>query len=557
MVKNFFLRKETRKCDFSKCIQFLIFCCFLSFFLACTDSIPDKFSNSNDPFNIYPDYKDVYVPVNVAPLNFKIDGKDDKTVCRVSVEGVDPLIVSGKNGEVRFPLSKWKNFLSSAVQGKDSALVSVDVWYKERERWKKFPPFEITVVNDSIDRYATCRLIEPSYTLTGEIGLFEFDIETGKVKQFVGVGKFDTDYNYIGHKCMNCHTSQVGHPKNKVFHHRSNNGGMVVTYNGETKIVDTKVGDMPASAVYERWHPSLPLIVFSDNVVRQAFPSLGYCKIEVFDYYSDLLLYDVEKNTVEYVLKTRDTMETYPTWSPDGKYLYYCQTDSLGIGQENPYEGRLYDLYRIPFNLETRTFGQPEAVYQPSAIQHSVAKPSVSADGRYVAMTQSSFGAYHYFHYDADVVVYDLQDSLVLDVDVVNSNRPEGYAQWSSTGRWLMVSSRRDDGNYARLYFSYFDRNGKAHKPFQLPHEDPLYDLYLLKSYNCPDICREPVVYTQQSVSKMLQKGEHQKAEYKGTLDQMLIDAYSGASTMVQEDETEEENGEDESVKEEETPQKE
>ena len=55
----------------------------------------------------------------------------------------------------------------------------------------------------------------------------------------------------------------------------------------------------------------------------------------------------------------------------------------------------------------------------------------------------------------------------------------------------------------------------------------------------------------------MLQKGEHQKAEYKGTLDQMLIDAYSGASTMVQEDETEEEKSEDESVKEEETPQKE
>lgn len=548
MVKNNFIKKLIYKHDCERLVSFVFFCCILSFFLSCSDGIPDKFSNSNDPFKIYPDYRDVCVPINVAPLNFKIDGKDGKTVCRAASDDVAPLVVSGKNGEVRFPITKWKNFINEAVQGRNTAKVVIDVWYKERERWKKFPSFEITVVNDSIDRYVTCRLIEPSYTMTGEIGLFEFDVETGKSKQFVGVGKFDTDYKYIGHKCMNCHTSQVGNPKNKVFHHRSNNGGMVVTHNGETKIVDTKVGDMPASAVYERWHPTLPLIVFSDNVVRQAFPSLGRCKIEVFDYYSDILIYDIEKNMVEYVLKTRDTMETYPTWSPDGKYLYYCQTDSMGYGQENPYEGRLYDLYRIPFNTETRTFGKPEAVYKPSAIQHSVAKPSVSADGRYVAMTQSSFGAYHYFHQDADVVVYDLQDSLVLDVDVVNSHRPEGYVLWSSTGRWLMVSSRRDDGNYARLYFSYFDKEGKVHKPFQLPHEDPLYDLYLLKSYNCPDICRESVEYTQQSVSKMLYKAKHEKAKYNGPMDKVLIDAFSGASTMAQDSEAEKEIADEKSI---------
>ena len=62
----------------------------------------------------------------------------------------------------------------------------------------------------------------------------------------------------------------------------------------------------------------------------------------------------------------------------------------------------------------------------------------------------------------------------------------------SSNGHWIMVASRRDDGNFCRVYFSYF-HDGKVEKAFMLPQEDPEYNTFLLKSYNRPEFMVEPV----------------------------------------------------------------
>ena len=55
-----------------------------------------------------------------------------------------------------------------------------------------------------------------------------------------------------------------------------------------------------------------------------------------------------------------------------------------------------------------------------------------------------------------------------------------------------MVASRREDGNFCRVYFSYFN-NGKAEKAFLMPQEDPEFNTFLLKSYNRPEFMVEPV----------------------------------------------------------------
>jgi hypothetical protein len=55
-----------------------------------------------------------------------------------------------------------------------------------------------------------------------------------------------------------------------------------------------------------------------------------------------------------------------------------------------------------------------------------------------------------------------------------------------------MIASRRDDDNYSRVYFAYFN-NGKVGKTFLLPQEDPEQHFFLLKSYNRPEFMVEPV----------------------------------------------------------------
>ena len=77
-----------------------------------------------------------------------------------------------------------------------------------------------------------------------------------------------------------------------------------------------------------------------------------------------------------------------------------------------------------------------------------------------------------------------------------------------------MFATRRDDGNYSRLYISYFDKNGKAHKPFEVPQKDPDFYKYFLKSYNVPEFMVEPVSISPQEFFEKAM-GEVQDAKMK------------------------------------------
>ena len=75
----------------------------------------------------------------------------------------------------------------------------------------------------------------------------------------------------------------------------------------------------------------------------------------------------------------------------------------------------------------------------------------------------------------------------------VNSNRSESWHAWSSNGRWIVFASKRRDGLFGRLYISYVDADGRTRKPFLLPQEDPAFYDSFLKTYNVPEMIKEPV----------------------------------------------------------------
>ena len=87
----------------------------------------------------------------------------------------------------------------------------------------------------------------------------------------------------------------------------------------------------------------------------------------------------------------------------------------------------------------------------------------------------------------------DLATRELKNIDIINSSESESYHSWSSNGRWIIFSSRREDGTYTRLYISYFDKKGKAHKPFVLPQKDPQFNKRDFKSYNIPEFIVKPV----------------------------------------------------------------
>ena len=118
----------------------------------------------------------------------------------------------------------------------------------------------------------------------------------------------------------------------------------------------------------------------------------------------------------------------------------------------------------LTFDPATGRFGQPQTEYDCAALKRSCAVPRVSPDGRYVLFTLADFGQFHIWHSSADLYVKDLQTGEVRPLQATNSPGVESYHGWSSNGRWMVFSSRRDDGSYTRPYIAYFDRNGQGHK---------------------------------------------------------------------------------------------
>ena len=75
----------------------------------------------------------------------------------------------------------------------------------------------------------------------------------------------------------------------------------------------------------------------------------------------------------------------------------------------------------------------------------------------------------------------------------INSDEVDSFHSWSSNSRWIVFSSKREDGLFTKLYFSYIDSLGTAFKPFLLPQEDPsFYDRYL-EIFNVPEFTREKI----------------------------------------------------------------
>ena len=74
-------------------------------------SVPAEYQESAQLPTIYPDYIDVTVPVNMAPLSFEYDGEADEMVARYAVDD-DDIVCNGQP-----TISEWRSCTESPRQG--------------------------------------------------------------------------------------------------------------------------------------------------------------------------------------------------------------------------------------------------------------------------------------------------------------------------------------------------------------------------------------------------------------------------------------------------------
>ena len=498
-----FMRKKTMKSFILPYFR-LLAAAMMLLFSSCVNH-PDVPSTSKDAEclpAIFPDYCDVTVPYNIAPLNFMLPADEYKACVARITTSAGQQQTYGNGVKVQIPKSEWHAMLN-ASKGES---IKVEVWGQKDGEWMSFNPFEIHVAVEPIDEYLSYRLIEPSYVAWTYMEIAQRNLTSFEETQIFN-NEITMNDKTIG-QCINCHSYQNYKTDNMLFHVRLSNSGTIIVNDGKISKVNLKRDYTISGGVYPSWHPTAKLIAFSTNKTRQAFHTANPNKIEVYDLASDMILYDVESDSVSVVSADPDLLEVYPTWSPDGKYLYYCKSVPLPEEMRDKdiritYQKVQYNLYRRSFELSSHSFGEEELVYDAVSSDKSVTLPRISPDGRYLLFALGQYGCFHSRHHDADIVCIPMDQytgdaltagtSSTVDLTLLNSDGySDSYPSWSSNGHWIMCASRRDDDNYSRVYFAYFN-NGRVEKAFLLPQEDPEMHIALLKSYNRPEFMVEPV----------------------------------------------------------------
>ena len=454
---------------------------------------------------MYPDYTDVTIPKNIAPLNFLLRGDYEA----VAVEADGEMLKTQDGNKMQFDLDDWHDYLKTHA-GKT---VKVRVYGKKDGLWLAYKSFTWTIACDTIDPVLTYRLIEPDYEVWNHLQIQERDLTSFDTKQL-------GDWRVQENRCMNCHAFANRDPQLSMEYVRGKGGGAILNDHGVLRKLNIKAKNatdsMVSSSVYYGFSPSGRYVTFSTNVIIPAFHARPSKRLEVYDTKSDVYVADLKTHKIflSRLLADSTQLETFPTFSPDGRYIYYCTADRRAL-YGNDLRKLQYSLVRIPFNERTGRIGskvdtlvnaRSGMLGDKATNKLSVCHPRISPDGRFLVFTVAYYGTFPIWHPEADLRLMDLKTGKVDDMTAANSAKSDTYHAWSSNSRWLVYASKRDDGLYGKPYFTYIDRTGKAHKPFVLPQKDPSFYDNTLKSFNVPELGSGSVPFDAVDVEKAMEQ---------------------------------------------------
>jgi dipeptidyl aminopeptidase/acylaminoacyl peptidase len=484
----------------------------------------------NRTASICPDYRGCWLPPNIAPTNFVIEEPGDRyRVCIRSAESPG-FVVAGHGPEIVIPPDAWRTLLEQSRGAElyfDVYVAGVD------SEWVQYESIVNRVAPEEIDSHVGYRLLGPVQVLFANMGTYQRELGTYRQVPIL------ESKEGVSNRCVNCHTYANNDPDSMFLHMRGGEGSaMLLARDGEVQKIDTSSDFFPAPGSYGAWHPNEKIIALSFNSLAQCFHTTGN-RCDVFAFGGDIGLYLVESNRVvsSSKISKRDRVETFPAWSPDGKYLYFSsakkswQADTYQAGPvPSNYADVKFDLVRISFDAATGQWGDLETMLSSEEIGLSIVEPRVSPDGRFVLVTVAKYGCFPVFLSSSDLYIIDLETGTHRPL-TINSDLSDSWHGWSSNGRWIVFASKRDTGLFGRLYFSYFDPFGQEQKPFVLPQEDPRFYESCATNFNAPEFAIKAVTTPERALLKAIYDSPSVPVTYDGKPHPYATDTYSAAPT--------------------------
>ncbi len=463
-----------------------------------------SYDDVNRPPEIKPAYRDCVIPPNLAPLDFVIAETGRRYFVKIRAEQGRPIAMLSRAPVVRIPPGPWRDLLARNRGG----MLSWEVFVESAaasdggRRWKRFAPIQNRIAPEDIDRFLVYRKIHPAHAAWHEIGIYQRDLTNFDESPVLTNDSFEQG-------CLNCHTFCGNRTSTMLISTRSGkyHSAAIIIDEGRTEKVDAKFG-------YTAWHPSGKIVTFANTVVALFLHAAAGEIRDVIDLDSFLACYRVDKKTIETAppLARKDRLETYPTWSPDGRYLYFCSAPLLWENRRvipANYRDVKYDLVRVAYDIERDQWGELETVLPAEKTGLSILLPRISPDGRWLLFCMCNYGCFPIYQDSSDLYLMDLNAAPTegarpyrrLDI---NSAQSESWHSWSSNSRWIAFSSKRDYGVFTRIYLSHVDANGVVSQPLLLPQEDPTFYDSCLNTYSVPELVVEPVPITKERLAQVV-----------------------------------------------------
>jgi len=429
----------------------------------------------------YPDYDKAVIPANIAPLNMVVDEKADVFTVRIKGQQGEAIELSSRSGKINIPIGQWRKL----IKVNRGMRISIDVLAGSNGKWSLFEPLELTVADAEIDRYLVYRAMHPTHQhVASPIRITCRDLTTFRDWTILDGARLDN-------ACINCHSFPANRPDQMLVGIRSSHFGIATLATRP----DGHVEKIAAKFGYTSWHPSGDMAAYSINNLPMFYHAARPEPRDTVDLDSMIACYRPKSGQISLVppLTDKQQLETWPTWSADGKYLYYCTTSKPWPERtEIPpagYDQVRYDLMRIHFDPNTGAWGQGELVLSAKTVGGSIAMPRCSLDGRWISFCRCSYGFFPTWQHDSDIYLLDLTNGSYRIA--IAEPKAQSWPCWSSNSRFLAFSSKSQDDQFTRIMICYVDPNGNLGRPFVVPQEDPLVYRSTLWAYNTPELLKD------------------------------------------------------------------
>ncbi len=390
-------------------------------------------------------------------------------VCVQFNEESEPLTFITSKKRWRFPKSLWRQICENAGADKPCLFVKGIELGESGQKSGSIQASEtvhFTISKDPADNYIVYRLVAPPFSSYKTPDIYSRDIREDKPKSFLSARR-QYCLNCHNFSSKQGQTGKLALQVRSLVKVENNLPTYLAIYDiDKQKGFKVRLPFEIQMTTFMSWTRDGSKLAYSANQKVAALKPIVFETQLAGMATSDIAIYDLDNNDTYLVPGASDPnlLEIYPEWSPDGSQLIFARSP---VGDHPAHI--LYDLCILDLNGENEPVARP--IEGASNNSRSNFYPHYSPDGKWLSFCQSDGGDLIRSSSDIYLKAADLTGParrLEFNVD----SAADSWHSWSSNSRWLVFASKREGGVYAYLYLSHIDDEGHASPAIPLPIEE-------------------------------------------------------------------------------------